>query len=199
MRADEQHDLAAVRQRLHDLRPRLAAGGDVVGADIGHALALRRVAVGGEQHGLGGDLVQLLGRVRRVVHRDGNARDPARHQIVQLAPLRRGGALGGDDHLHVVVGVLLLRLLDAPPGEGPEIGRDVGDEDQGLLLLCLGGAAGAQPGHQRARQKRAHELPHSVAPCTFPACVVRQGRAIGPELVRQMALRTRPFPPHAAD
>ena len=76
-RADEQHDLAAVRQRLLDLLARLTAGGDVVGADIGDAVALRRVAVGGEQHRLGGDLVQLLGGVRRVVDRDRDAGDAA--------------------------------------------------------------------------------------------------------------------------
>ena len=61
--ADEQHDLAAVGQRLLDQLARLLAGRDVVGADIEHAVALGRVAVGGEQHRLLGHLVQDVGRV----------------------------------------------------------------------------------------------------------------------------------------
>jgi hypothetical protein len=40
---------------------RLPSGRDVVGADVNDAVRLRRVAVGGEQDRLRGNLVELLG------------------------------------------------------------------------------------------------------------------------------------------
>ena len=43
--ADEERDLAALRQRFLDQLAGLPAGRDVVGADVALALAVRRVAV----------------------------------------------------------------------------------------------------------------------------------------------------------
>ena len=56
--ADEAHALAAVGHRLQHQLAGLLAGVDVGGADIGDALGVGRVAVGGEQGDLAADAVQ---------------------------------------------------------------------------------------------------------------------------------------------
>jgi hypothetical protein len=51
----------------------LAAGGDVIGADIHQTVGLRRVGVMRDQHGLGSDFVENGGRVIRIDRADGDA------------------------------------------------------------------------------------------------------------------------------
>jgi len=75
--------------------------------------------------------------VRRIVYRDRDAGDAAHHQVVQLAPLARRGSFVGDDQLDIVFRVFLLRLLKSAAGDGPEVGRDIGHERDGLFLLRL--------------------------------------------------------------
>lgn len=82
---------------------------------MGEALALRRVAIRRDQHGLGRDLIEFFGRVRRIIHGDGDAGDAAHQEVVQLAPLARRSAHVGDDQLDIVIRVLVLRFSSPRP------------------------------------------------------------------------------------
>ena len=112
-------------------------------ADIGDALAVGRVAVGGEQRDLAADAVQRVAHglgIDRAHHDAGDARGD---EIVHHAGLDRGRRLLGILEDQRVVRQLALRLLDAGLGRLPEIGGAVDDEGQGLLVrrLCCSGKA----------------------------------------------------------
>ena len=132
--SDEPDALAAVRQPFqHQLAGFLAEIG-VGRADVGDALRLGGVAVGGEEQGLGGDLVQPFRLVLRIDGADHDARGAGRDQILHDALLHRSGGLLGISELEVVVRQFSLRLLYPGFGDLPEVRSAVDDEDEGLLI-----------------------------------------------------------------
>ena len=144
--ADEAHALAAVGQRLQHQLAGLLAGVDVGGADIGDALAVGRVAVGGEQGDLAADAVQRVAHGLGIDRAHHDAGDAGGDEIVHHARLDGGRRLLGILEDERVVRQLALRLLDAGFGGLPEIGRAVDDEGQGLLVRRLRGSGKADQG-----------------------------------------------------
>lgn len=113
---DENHDLAAIREGLLDQFAGFYADGEVVGADVGDALAILRVAVVADEQGLLGDPIgesDLL--------------------------LFRGAAGGRDAEIDLDVAELLLGGLGAGAGDGSEGGGVVADERELELLAGTGG------------------------------------------------------------
>ena len=66
--------------------------------------------------------------VLRVDRRDGDAIDPLGQQVVDDPLLFCGGAIRGEAELGFDIRQLLVGLLDAAPGNRPEVGGVVGDE-----------------------------------------------------------------------
>ena len=120
--ADEDHDLAALRQCFFKQIAGLSSGRDVVSADITHAITVWRVAVLRHDQCLLGDAIEHLCLVRRI---DGTDRDPvntSREQIVDEALLFGGGSVGWNFELHFDVGNLFGRLLGSFTSDDPEVG-----------------------------------------------------------------------------
>src|SRR5271169_1938450 len=140
---DEAHALAAVGQCLEGELARLLASVRVARADVGDALGFRRIAVGGEQRDLLGDVVERFRLGLRVDGADHDGADTRGDEVVHQALLGRRGRLLGIFEHEIVVGQLALRLLDAGFGILPEVGGAVHDESQRLLVGSL-----------RARRKR---------------------------------------------
>ena len=147
--ADEDHDLAAVGQRLFDQIAGLLACRVIVCAEIAGAVALRRVAVLCKDQRLPGDVVEQLCLVGRIDRRDGDAVYAAGEQVVNDALLFGGGAFAGNLEFHVNVVEFFVGLFAAALGDCPEVGGVVGHESQ-LLLLAAGRAAEQQEGDEHA-------------------------------------------------
>src|SRR5437764_4776954 len=116
--ADEDHDLAALRQGRLDEFAGLAARGAVVRADVAGAVALRRVRVLRDDEDALGRVVDHLRLVRGVDGADRHAVNALGEQVVNDALLLGGGAVRRDAELHVHVVEFLVGLLRPPPRDG---------------------------------------------------------------------------------
>jgi hypothetical protein len=135
-------DLAALRQRLLDERARLAAGRDVVRADVAGALAVRRVRVLREDERLLRQVVDEAGLVVRIDGAHGDAVDALGEQVVHDALLLGGRPVGRNLELGRHVRQLRVGLLDALARDRPEVRGVVGDEGEPLGAAGGGAAIG---------------------------------------------------------
>jgi len=159
--AHEAHALAPVGHGLLHQLAGLLAGIDVAGANIDDALAVRGVAVGGEQHGAGADLVEFVDLRLGVDGADHDAARARSDEIVHQAVLDGGRGLFGIFQLQGVVGQFALRLFHAGFRGLPEIRGAVDDEIQRLLVGSLGGRT--QAGRSQGRKDdMADDLSHTI-------------------------------------
>src|SRR2546423_755499 len=126
--ADEEHDPAAVGQGLFDQVASLFAGGVIVGAEIAGAVALRGVAVLGEDERLFGDIVDHLDLIGGIDRADGDAGDAFGEQGVNDAFLFGSGAFAGNFEFDFDVGQVLISLFAAAPSNRPEVGSVVSNK-----------------------------------------------------------------------
>ena len=122
-------------KRLDGDLARLHAGIGVGRAEIGDAVAGRRVAIGGEQRHLRCDAVEGIDRGLRIDGRDHDGVGAGRHQVVHERVLQRRRSLGRILELQLVVRQFALRLVDAGLREFPEIRGGIDDECKLLLFL----------------------------------------------------------------
>jgi hypothetical protein len=124
--------------------PRLAPCRQVVGADVAEACRVRRIAVLREDQGSLRRRIDERDLVLRIDRRDGNRIDAFGQQVIDDPLLLRGGAVRGQAELGLDVRQLLVGLLDAAPGDRPEVGGVVGDEGH-LQRPCRTVIAGGRP------------------------------------------------------
>ena len=115
----------------------LHAGICVGRTEIGDAVAVRRIAVGGEQRHLRGNAVERVDRGFRINRRNHDGIGAGGDEVIHQGILQRRRALRRIFELKFVVRQFALRLLHAGFGQFPEIRSGIDDESQLLLLLGL--------------------------------------------------------------
>jgi hypothetical protein len=138
--ADEDHDLAAVRQSLFDQLTCLASRFDVIRADVTDAIAVWRVAVLRDNERLARGAIQHRCLVGGIDGADGDALNAFREQIVNDALLLGGSAVRRNPELHLDAGNVLRCFLSSFARDNPEVGGIVGHESE--FVLGSGAASG---------------------------------------------------------
>ena len=158
-------------QRLLDQLAMLAAGGDIVRADVHDAVGLAaHHASTREQHGLRGHLIQDVGRVVRIDRADRHGRRRSWPEGLQgCASGQRPTSRPAHSISHVVVGQLGLPPSQVPRrAMDPEIRRHVHHERDELLVgreACRREHGAGQDGASRRHQGTSGDgLQHGVFP-----------------------------------
>src|SRR6185503_1232018 len=139
--ADEDHHFTALWQRFFEKLTSLTARGDVVGADITHAVAVRRITILRHYQCLLRNSVKHSGLVFWVNRADGDALHAGCQQVVDDALLFRGRTAGRNSEIDLDVRYLFRSFFRSLTGDGPELGCIIGHESE--LVLRSGAAAGS--------------------------------------------------------